>query len=87
VKIDADAKAAAVVRLRRAQGQLAGVLRMLEEDADCEATVTQLAAVSKAVDRAGFTLVSAGMAQCLTRVDDQAVVDRARLEKLFLALA
>ena len=87
MKLDDESKAAAVVRLRRAQGQLAGVLRMLEQDADCEATVTQLAAVSKAVDRAGFTLVAAGMAQCLTRDDEDAVVDRARLEKLFLALA
>lgn len=87
VQLDTDAKAAAIVRLHRAQGQLAGVLRMLEGDADCEAIVTQLAAVSKAVDRAGFTLVAAGLEQCLGRDDENAKVDLARLERLFLSLA
>ena len=42
-----------VNRIKRAQGQLAGVLRLLEEGRDCEDVVTQLAAVSKALDRAG----------------------------------
>ena len=42
------------LRLRRAEGQLAGVLRMIEEERDCREVITQLAAVSKAIDRAGF---------------------------------
>ncbi len=41
-------------RLKRAQGQLNAVIRMLDEGEDCEAVVTQLAAVSRALDRAGF---------------------------------
>jgi len=85
--LDDSSKAAAIVRLNRAQGQLAGVLRMLDGDAECEAIVTQLAAVSKAVDRAGFTLVAAGLEQCVGRSDDAAKTDLARLEKLFLSLA
>jgi DNA-binding FrmR family transcriptional regulator len=40
-------------RIKRAQGQLAGVLRMLEEGRECEDVVTQLAAVSRALDKAG----------------------------------
>lgn len=46
-------------RLRRAHGQLAGVLRMVEESRDLEATVAQLKAVSRAVDRAAVALVTA----------------------------
>ena len=48
-------------RIKRAQGQLAGVLRMLEEGRECEDVVTQLAAVSKALDRAGFAIVAVGL--------------------------
>jgi len=76
-----------VNRLRRAQGQLAGVIRMLEEDRDCADIVTQLAAVSKAVDKAGFAIISSGLQQCLQEGGDAAGRDRARLEKLFLSLA
>ena len=47
-----------VNRLKRARGQLEGILRMLDEGRDCEDIVTQLAAVSKAIDRAGFSLVA-----------------------------
>ena len=74
-------------RIKRAQGQLAGVLRMLEEGRDCEDVVTQLAAVSRALDRAGFAIVSTGLRQCLTNGDDVNSVDVKKMEKLFLALA
>lgn len=76
-----------VNRLRRAQGQLAGVIRMLEDGRDCADIVTQLAAVSKAVDKAGFAIISSGLQQCLETGGDAAGLDRARLEKLFLSLA
>lgn len=72
-------------RLKRAQGQLAGVTRMLEEGKDCKDIVTQLAAVSKALDRAGFAIIASGLEQCLLRGD--ASMDTKDLEKLFLSLA
>lgn len=74
-------------RLRRAEGQLAAVIRMLEAGRDCEDVVTQLAAVSHAVDKAGFAVIASGLQQCLTAGDDGNGADRARLEKLFLTLA
>lgn len=73
------------VRLRRAHGQLAGVIRMLDEGRDCEDVVTQLAAVSKALDRAGFTLIAGGLRECLAQPEPGAEPEK--LEKLFLALA
>ena len=72
-------------RLKRAQGQLAAVTRMLEEGRDCKDVVTQLSAVSKAVDRAGFAIIASGMDQCLTSPNGD--LDRKELEKLFLSLA
>ncbi|KAA1423711.1 metal-sensitive transcriptional regulator [Mumia zhuanghuii] len=73
-----------VNRLRRAQGQLAGVLRMLEEERDCEDVVTQLAAVSKALDRAGFALIATGLRECIS---EGAEADAEKLERVFLSLA
>ena len=72
-------------RLPRAQGQLAAVTRMLEEGRDCKDVVTQLAAVSKALDRAGFAIIATGLEQCIVQQD--ATMDRKELEKLFLSLA
>lgn len=87
----ADELKKAVNRLRRAQGQIAGIIRMLEEGRDCEDVVTQLAAVSRALDKAGFAIIATGLQQCLA--DEEAAMNgdqdemRARLEKLFLSLA
>lgn len=74
-------------RLRRAQGQLGGILRMIEEGRDCEDIVTQLAAASRALDRAGVAIISSGLKQCLAESNGADTVDSAKLEKLFLSLA
>ena len=60
--VTADVRA----RLRRAEGQLRGVQRLLEEGADCREVVTQLSAVQAALHRAGLRLMSAGMRHCLS---------------------
>ncbi|HEY8913390.1 metal-sensitive transcriptional regulator [Lacisediminihabitans sp.] len=74
-------------RLRRAQGQLAGVIAAVESGGSCKDVVTQLAAVSSALDKAGFAIVSSAMRQCLTDdgTENRLTVDE--LEKLFLTLA
>lgn len=75
-------------RLRRAQGQLAAVIAMVEAGRDCKDVVTQLAAVSRALDRAGFTIVAGGMRQCLAESAAGAPpMSEEELEKLFLTLA
>ncbi|MFD5547279.1 metal-sensitive transcriptional regulator [Streptomyces goshikiensis] len=88
MKVDDDAVKSVLNRLRRAQGQLAGVIAMIEAGRDCKDVVTQLAAVSKALDRAGFKIVASGMRQCMANADEkQAPMTEEELEKLFLALA
>jgi DNA-binding FrmR family transcriptional regulator len=84
---DTDVVSDVIKRLRRAEGQLAGVIRMLETGRDCEDVVTQLAAVSRALDKAGFAVIATGLQQCIRDGEDGNGVDRARLEKLFLSLA
>lgn len=87
VELSAETTATVVNRLRRAQGQIGGVLRMIEEGRDCQEIVTQVAAVSRAVDRAGFALIAAGLKQCLVESDGRDSMDAAAMEKLFLSLA
>lgn len=84
---DTESMAAVLNRLRRARGQLAGVISMIEQGRDCKDVVTQLAAVSRALDRAGFKIVATGLRECLTDTDAAATMTEAELEKLFLALA
>jgi DNA-binding FrmR family transcriptional regulator len=75
-----------VMRLKRARGQLDGVINMIEDERSCSDVVTQLAAVSKALDRAGFKIVASGLQQCWEHGED-APMTRDELEKLFLSLA
>ena len=75
-------------RLRRAEGQLRGVQRLLDEGADCKAVVTQLSAVQAALHRTGLRLMSAGMRYCLTDPDRAQAqgMTADEMEELFLAL-
>jgi DNA-binding FrmR family transcriptional regulator len=90
VKFEAGELSDVVKRLRRAQGQIGGVIQMIESGRDCEDVVTQLAAASRALDRAGFKIIATGMDKCLAEAragSPEAGADRAQLEKLFLTLA
>lgn len=52
-------------RLRRAEGQVRGVLRMMEEQKHCKDVISQLAAVRKAIDRAIAQIVATNLQQCI----------------------
>jgi DNA-binding FrmR family transcriptional regulator len=85
MKVDDESVGAVLNRLRRAQGQLAAVIAMVESGRDCTEIVTQLAAVSRALDKAGFKIVASGMRQCLASGDGPLAEEQ--LERLFLSLA
>lgn len=78
-----------VHRLRRAQGQLAAVVAAVEAGGSCRDVVTQLAAVSSALDRAGFAIIATAMRDCVAEPDTQRAdqLTAAELERLFLMLA
>ena len=72
-----------LLRLRRVEGQIRGIQRLIEEGSECKDIVTQLAAAKGALDRVGFKLMAAGMKECAIDGD----LDSDELEKLFLKLA
>ena len=87
VTLDEDDMTPVLNRLRRAQGQLGGVIRLIEEGRDCRDVVTQLAAVNRALDRAGFAIVSSGLRGCLSVPGGISAQDSTTMEKLFLTLS
>jgi DNA-binding FrmR family transcriptional regulator len=78
-------------RLRRAHGQLGAVIAMIEQGRSCKDVITQLAAVSRALDRAGFKIIASGLRNCLDETGESgngtAPLTMEELEKLFLSLA
>lgn len=64
-----------VKRLRRAEGQLRGVQRMLDEGADCRRVLTQLAAVKAAVDQVGLRLITDELRTCMASGGDGCMAD------------
>lgn len=69
---DAERKKSLVMRLKRIEGQLRGIQRLIEEDADCEKVAQQLAAARKALDKSFYSLVSCVIAQGDVPPDDVA---------------
>ena len=84
---DAQAQRLILNRLRRAQGQLGAVIAAVESGARCRDSVTQLAAVSSALDRAGFMMISNAMKNCLENPEAEDSLSVDELEKLFMTLA
>lgn len=83
---DAEAKRKVLNRLRRAYGQLGAVIGAVEDDVHCRDVVQQLSAVSKALDRAGFLVISTALKDCLTEPGED-TPNQEELERLFLSLA
>jgi len=54
-------------RLKRIEGQVRGVIKMMEEEKQCQDIVTQLSAVRNAIDRAIGVVVSSNLEECIRR--------------------
>ncbi len=84
---DPEAKRKVLNRLRRAHGQLGAVISAVENDAHCRDIVQQLSAVTKALDRAGFLVISTALKECLADPEAEGSANPEELEKLYLSLA
>lgn len=69
-------------RIKRAQGQMQGVLKMMEGDLSCEEIITQLKAVRSSVDKTIAVLTADNLLQALKSedlIDDQALNEALKL--------
>ena len=77
-----------VVRLRRIEGQIRGLQRMLEEGRDCDAVLTQLMAARAALDAVGRAIIQEYVDHCLEMPDTKEAREKiVRIVELFLRLA
>ena len=56
-------------RIKRSEGQIRGVLKMLDEDKSCREVVTQLSAIRSSIDRAIGVIVAENLKECLAMED------------------
>lgn len=56
-------------RIKRIEGQLRGVLKMMEDGKDCKDVITQLSAVRSAVDRTIGVIVSENLVECVRNAE------------------
>lgn len=84
---DPDAQRKIANRLRRAHGQLAAVINAVKRDAHCRDFVRQLPVVSKALDRAGYLVISTVLPECLADPASTGTDRAQELKKLSLSLA
>ncbi len=87
---DPEVRKRIVNRLRRARGQLDAVITAVEDERSCREVVTQLAAVSAALDRAGFAIISTAMKDCVANPEnghEEDGITTEELERLFLMLS
>jgi DNA-binding FrmR family transcriptional regulator len=81
VRFPAEINKDVIIRLRRLEGQVRGLQRLVEDGSECREIVTQLAAAKGALDRIGFKLMAAALS------DADADADTSELERLFLKLS
>lgn len=89
MQVEDECRKEVVLRLRRVQGQVAGIISMIEDGRDCAEIVTQMSAASKALDRAGLRVISDGISQCAVARErgEEPPISQQQLERLFLSLA
>ncbi len=57
-------------RVKRIEGQVRGILRMMEENKDCKEVITQLSAARTAIDRTIGVIVSSNLVECVQKANE-----------------
>ena len=89
MQVEDECRKDVTTRLRRVEGQIAGIINMIEQDRDCADIVTQLSAASKALNRAGLRVISDGISQCAVAQErgEEPPISAEKMQRLFLSLA
>lgn len=89
MELPEEVLADAIRRLRRIEGQVAGIARMVEAERECRDVIAQISAASRALDQVGFKLLATGLRHCAAdeHAAQKAGYSADELERLFLKLA
>ena len=83
--VEDDNKQAILRRLNRVEGQIRGIIRMVEEEKDCEDVLTQVAAARAAMNRIGIQIITRRMKECF-KDDSPASTEEAIAEAIEIFL-
>ncbi len=88
MQLDEGTTADVLARLRRVEGQVGGIIRMVESGRPCREVVQQISAAGRALDQTGFKILASGLRQCMQdeKAAEQAGYSQDELERLFLQL-
>ena len=70
-----------ITRLKRSEGQLRGIQKMMEEERDCIDIITQLTAVRSSVDRIIELMITENLTTCINNPLEDPQAQKERLEK------
>ena len=70
-----------ITRLKRSEGQLRGIQKMIEEERDCIDIITQLSAVRSSVDRVIELLITENLMECINNPLENPVEKKEKIEK------
>ena len=70
-----------ITRLKRSEGQLRGIQKMIEEERDCIDIITQLSAVRSSVDRVIELLITENLMECINNPLENPVKQKEKIEK------
>ena len=70
-----------ITRLKRSEGQLRGIQKMIEEDRDCADIITQLTAVRSSVERVIEMMITENLTTCINQPLEDPEAQKERLEK------
>jgi len=85
--IDADTKRAQINRLRRIEGQVRGLQRLIESENDCVDVLTQVSATTKALESFAIELVSQHLQTCMREASENGGDPEAKAQEISAAIA
>ena len=68
-------------RLKRTEGQLRGIQKMIEDEKECVAVITQLSAVSSSVNRIMGIIVAENLKNCLENPDSDTETQKQKIDQ------
>jgi DNA-binding FrmR family transcriptional regulator len=72
-----------ITRLKRVEGQIRGLQRMVEEGVPCSDILTQVSAATAAIKRVGMVILQAYMEECLSKTQKEPISKRQEALKSF----
>ena len=87
MQLDEESRKAQIHRLRRIEGQVRGLQRLVESDSDCVDVLTQVSATTKALESFAIELVSKHLQTCMREASESGGDPQAKADEISAAIA